>query len=157
MFNSRLKDAFGHLRLNAIKRVDVERFHVNLRKDRFSPATGDHYAKLLRHVLNLAVDWEVIDSNPLARIKLFRESNHIERYMDDDELARLMFVLKYDENRPVANIATFLLSTGARLNEALTARWENIDIEHRTWRVTAEVSNTNCINKLIFFHDLNES
>jgi len=86
------------------------------------------------------VDWNIIDSNPLARLKLFNEDNQLERYLSDDELSRLLHVLKHDENRMVSNIIMFLLSTGARLGEALTATWKNIDIEHKTWRVTASVS-----------------
>jgi len=42
-----------------------------------------------------------------------------------------------DENRAVCQIAMFLLSTGARLNEALSATWANVDKEHRVWRIPA--------------------
>jgi len=140
MFDKHINAAFGHLRLNEIKRIDVESFHLKLRQSNLSAATCDHYAKLIRRVLNLAVDWNIIDSNPLARLKLFNEDNQLERYLSDDELSRLLHVLKHDENRMVSNIILFLLSTGARLGEALTATWENIDIKHKTWRVTASVS-----------------
>lgn len=34
----------------------------------------------------------------------------------------------------------FLLATGARLNEALQARWEHIDVANRTWRIPASNS-----------------
>jgi integrase len=49
----------------------------------------------------------------------------------------LLAVLTTDKNRTVCDILLFLLSTGARLNEALKARWEYIDIEHRVWRIPA--------------------
>src|SRR5690606_12599380 len=39
--------------------------------------------------------------------------------------------------RNACNVALFLLSTGARLNEALSATWANIDREHRVWRIPA--------------------
>ena len=48
-----------------------------------------------------------------------------------------MNVLRTDENRPVCLIAMFLLSTGARLNEALSATWSQIDRENRVWRISA--------------------
>jgi hypothetical protein len=35
------------------------------------------------------------------------------------------------------HIILFLLSTGTRLNEALRARWEHIDVERRIWRIPA--------------------
>lgn len=90
--------------------------------------------------LNLAVDWDIIESNPLSRVKLFRECNQIERYMDDDELAGLLEVLHTDANRPVCNLALFLLATGARSNEARQAKWEDIDVENRLWQIPAAVS-----------------
>jgi integrase len=57
--------------------------------------------------------------------------------MNDEELARLLDVLKTDRNRMVCNLALFLLSTGARLNEALQAHWKHIDKENRVWLVPA--------------------
>jgi integrase len=140
MFDKHINAEFGHLRLDEIKRIDVESFHLKLRESNLSAATCDHYAKLIRRVLNLAVDWNIIDSNPLARLKLFNEDNQLERYLNDDELSRLLHVLMHDENRMVSSLILFLLSSGARLGEALTATWENVDIEHKTWRVTASVS-----------------
>ena len=60
--------------------------------------------------------------------------------MNPDELDRLLTVLRTDSNRPVCLIALFLLSTGARLNEALTAQWQHVDREHRVWRIPASNS-----------------
>ena len=50
-----------------------------------------------------------------------------------------MRVLKEDgpRLRNVRLIALFLLSTGARLNEALRARWQDIDRGNRVWRIPA--------------------
>lgn len=40
----------------------------------------------------------------------------------------------------VCAILQFLLSTGARLNEALQARWEHLDIKKRLWKIPAQNS-----------------
>jgi integrase len=140
MFDTHLDKLFGELRLHVISRAAVQKFHTGLKQRGLSGATCDHYIKLMRHVLNLAVDWEVIDNNQLTRLKLFREDNQTERYLSDDELTRLLEVLRTGKNRNVCNIAMFLLSTGARCNEALTAKWQNIDIANRVWRVPADIS-----------------
>jgi integrase len=50
---------------------------------------------------------------------------------------RLVTVLRSDENRPVCLIALFLLSTGSRLNEALSATWDQLDRQNRVWRILA--------------------
>ncbi|MGV3681346.1 MAG: hypothetical protein ACO1PM_16720 [Acidovorax sp.] len=63
----------------------------------------------------------MLDKNPAAGVPLFNEDNKIERYLNEDELQRLLGVLRTDDNRTVCQIALFLLSTGARLNEALQA------------------------------------
>ena len=102
--------------------------------------TGVHYLKLLRHALNLAVDWEMLDKNPAARVPLFNVDNKIEHYPDEKQLEKLMYVLINDGNRPVCSIILFLLSTGARMNKALQARWVHIDRRQTLWRIPSEIS-----------------
>ena len=57
--------------------------------------------------------------------------------MSEEQLGKLLEVLATHPARNACNVALFLLSTGARLNEALTATWANIDREHRVWRIPA--------------------
>jgi integrase len=137
MYKTHLKGEFGHLKLSAIKRESAQKFHSGLKQQGLTGSTCDHYLKLMRHALNLAVDWDIIESNQLARVKLFRECNQIERYMNDAELAGLLKVLHTDENRPVSNLALFLLATGARNNEARQSKWEDIDVVNRLWQIPA--------------------
>lgn len=82
----------------------------------------------------------VIPTNPVARIKLINADNRIEVKLDSDALTRLLRVLKTDENRTVCNIAMLLLSSGARLNEALSATHDQIDRQNRVWKIPASVS-----------------
>ncbi len=110
---------------------------MRLKDEGLSPATADHHAKLLRRAFNLAIEWEVIETNPAARIKLFHEDNRVVNYMSDGQLQALLQVLRTDENRAVCNICLLLLSTGARVCESLTATWKNVDIENRVWRIPA--------------------
>jgi integrase len=140
MFRLRLKAVFGHKRLNQITRQQIQAFHTGVKAEGKSASTCNHYIKLLRHALNLAVDWDMLEKNPAARVPLFQEDNQVEHYMDDSQLDRLLTVLRTDENRPVCLIAMFLLSTGARLNEALQAKWEHVDRAHRVWRIPASNS-----------------
>lgn len=140
LFRLRLDAAFGHLRLNEMNRQAIQRFHAELLTQGLSEATADHHVKLLRQMLNKAVEWEVIEVNPIARIKLFNPDNRLENYLDAAEVEKLVTLLRTDSNRTVCNVALFLLSTGARLNEALAATWEHIDRENRVWRIPASTS-----------------
>ena len=121
--------------LQSISRRQIQEYQTKLLDTGLAPATCNRAIQLLRHSLNLAVDWEFLERNPAARIKMFREDNEIERYLSDDQLQALVFVLRFDHNRPVSNILMWLLSTGSRLNEALQAKWENIDRDNRTWKI----------------------
>lgn len=140
LFELRLLPRFGQQRIDQIGRHEVQVFHGGLKASGLSPATADHHLKVLRFALNLAVEWELIDRNPIAGIKLFNEDNRVENILTDEQLARLLDVLDQDPNRPVCLIAQFLLCTGARLNEALSARWENVDLGKRHWLIPAKNS-----------------
>jgi integrase len=137
-FNLRLKAAFGHKRLNQIRRREIQLFHSSLHAEGLAPATCNHYLKLMKRTLNLAIQWEIIEGpNSAVGIQQYKEMNLKETYLDDQTLPKLLSVIKIDKNKTVCFIILFLLSTGARLNEALQARWEDIDIEKRVWRIPA--------------------
>ena len=140
LFTNRIAGAFGHMRLNELRRQELQVFHSQLLTKGIGEATADHHIKLIRQVLNKAVEFGVIEVNPIARIKLFNPDNRLENYLDAADLERLLTVLRTHTNRPVCNVALFLLSTGARLNEALSATWEHIDRENKVWRIPASNS-----------------
>jgi site-specific recombinase XerD len=140
LYRLRIADVFGNKRLNQVTRQQIQSFHTNLKQEGLAAATANHHVKLLRHALNLAVEWAMLDKNPALRIPLFTEDNKVEHYLDQDELERLVTVLQTDENRTVCLIAMFLLSTGARLNEALQATWDQMDRVNRVWRIPARNS-----------------
>ena len=75
--------------------------------------------------------------NPAAGIAMLHEDNKIEHYLDEAQLQRLLDVLRTDRNRAVCRVALFLLSTGCRLNEALSATWADVDIERRVFTIRA--------------------
>jgi integrase len=82
----------------------------------------------------------MLELNPAARVPMFTEDNKIEHYLDDEQLERLLTALRESPARNVANIALFLLSTGARLNEALQPTWDQIDRGNQLWRIPARNS-----------------
>ncbi len=141
MIRLRIVPTLGHFRLNQLTRHQIQTFHTDLRAEGLAPATCDHHLKLLRSALNLAVQWDMLDKNPIAtKLPLFREDNKLERYLSDEELNRLLVALRTSRARMVSNAMLFLLATGARLNEALQARWEHIDKANRTWRIPAKTA-----------------
>ncbi|WP_295624051.1 site-specific integrase [uncultured Nitrosomonas sp.] len=153
LYRLRIKAVFGNKRLNQITRQQIQLFHTSLKHEGLAAATCNHHIKLLKHSLNLAIDWEMLDKNPVARVPMFHEDNKLELYMDDVELNRLLTVLHTDENRSVCQIALFLLSTGCRLNEALSAKWSDVDMSKGIFTIRA----TNAKSRKLRGVPLNES
>ncbi|NMM15466.1 MAG: tyrosine-type recombinase/integrase [Rhodoferax sp.] len=141
LFRLRIEKVFGDKKLDAIDRIRIQSFHTTLLAEGLAPATCDHHIKLIRQSLNLAVEWDMLEKNPASKVPLFNVDNKVEHYLDEAELCRLLTVLRSpDSPRNVCLIALFLLSTGARLNEALKATWSQIDRQTRVWRIPAAVS-----------------
>lgn len=133
---TRIKLKFGHLPLAGIKRFAVEQFHSRLLVDeKLAKATANQHVVLMRRILNLAVQWEMLDRNVLTRIQLFHLENQVDHFLDDEQVDKLVEVLRTDDNVLVCMILLFLLSTGARRSEGLMAEWKQIDLEHKTWRI----------------------
>jgi site-specific recombinase XerD len=140
LYRLRIKSVFGNKRLNQITRLQIQTFHSSLIEDGLAAATANHHAKLIRHMLNLACEWQMLDTNPASRIHMFEEDNKQERYMNDAQLGNLLEVLRTDSCRSVCLITMFLLATGCRLNEALSSCWSQVDKDKRVFRVSASNS-----------------
>lgn len=136
-YNTRVKEEFGEMQLVHIERHHIQSFITRLRQEGLAPATCDRYLAMISGVLRLACDLGHLRDNPAKGIPQFNVDNKVENYLSDDDMARLMQVLKTDENRVVSSMMLFLLTTGARLNEAQMATWDQFDLENRVWRIPA--------------------
>ena len=153
LYRLRISKKYGTKRLNEVTKMQVQNFQAELLAEGLAPATANHHVKLIRRMLNLAVDWEMLEKNPVSRISMLAEMNQKERYLSQDELVRLVQVLKTDSCRSVCQIIFLLMSTGARLNEVLSATWDQVDRERKIWRIPA----SNCKSKRLRSVPLNES
>lgn len=140
LWRIRVKPTLGCTKLCDITRYQVQQFQNELSTSGLSPASQDHHIKLIRHALNLAVEWEFIERNVLKGVKLLNVENQLHDVATDEQLQRLVEILRTDHNRPVCNILMFLLSTGARLSEGLTATWDQIDLEKGLWTIPASTA-----------------
>lgn len=137
LYRIRIKPQFGESKLCDITRYQVQQFQNELSKSGLSPSSQDHHIKLCRHALNLAVEWEFLERNVLKGVKLLNVENQLHDVASAEQLGRLIEILRTDHNRPVCHILMFLLSTGARLSEALTATWDQVDLEKGLWTIPA--------------------
>lgn len=132
-----LKPAFGNTALVDLRIQDIQRFHDRKKVER-CPATANRLLALLKRALNLAMLWDVggLQKSPLRGIRMHQENNHRQRYLSGDELKRFMAALDREPNRTAAAAIKFLLATGTRRMEGLTARFSDINLENATWVLT---------------------
>jgi len=137
LYRLRIGPKFGHLPLSAINRREVQKFHNDLLSEGLSPASCNHHVVLFRRMLNLACSWELLEKNVLRGIPLLPLDNFRENFLSVEETNRLVEVLTTDANKTVCAILLFLLNTGARRMEAIQAKWVDVDLENRLWKIPA--------------------
>ncbi|MBD3838029.1 tyrosine-type recombinase/integrase [Brevundimonas sp.] len=73
------------------------------------------------------------ERNPTRGIRRAPLNNGRERFLTPEETVRLKAAVAASQNPQLQHIVGLLLLTGARLRELLDARWENVDVERRSW------------------------
>ena len=123
---------FASERVSAITRAHVTALHYSLVT---TPVQANRVLALLSKMFNLAEVWEIRPdgTNPCRHLRKYPEKKR-ERYLSAQELIRLGEVLTAAEasgsESPEAILAIrLILLTGARHNEVLTLRWEDVNTE----------------------------
>lgn len=121
--------ALGGKDLGKITRADVARLHHEQREH---PTQANRALAVLSRLFSVAAKWGYAPEghNPCRGLERYKEKKR-KRYLSGEELRRLGEVLaKYECVYPAQVLAVrLLLLTGCRLNEILTSRWEDVDLE----------------------------
>jgi len=140
LYKSKLKSEFGHVKISAITKGLLVAFINRLRSQEYSNAYCNRFLQLIKSSINVGINvLEVIDiKNPAVGIPLLEEEGR-ERFLDSEELSRLMPVLlkaEYQLEMP-GKITRFLLATGLRIGECFHCQWDHIDLEHKMMSIPA--------------------
>ncbi len=97
---------------------------------RRSPSTVVRYMAALSHAFTIAVkEWAWLDSNPVNKVRRPKEPRGRVRFLNDDDLFRLLDACEQSKTRNLYPIVMLAVSTGMRLGEILSIRWENLDLD----------------------------
>jgi integrase len=120
---------FGNLPLRNFNTLSVEQYQTNLINRGLKPATVNKHISILKAMIKKAVDWNMVEEETLKRVrrvKLLTENNKRLRYLSKEECQSLINAC--DQHlRPVVITA---LNTGARKEEILSLKWDNVDLKH---------------------------
>jgi integrase len=130
--------ALGRREVADVSRADVARLHHSMRG---TPGGGNRTLALLSKMFNLAERWGLRPdgTNPCRHVERYRERK-LERFLSDEELARLGKALERAEREGLASGSAvaairLLLFTGCRSSEILGLRWEHVDQQRRLLRL----------------------
>ncbi|MDR1516443.1 MAG: site-specific integrase, partial [Synergistaceae bacterium] len=120
-------------KISAALGLNVSDLFEPLRKP-LSATTINKHHRLINTILETAVQWQIISSNPGDHVKAPASERKPPRYLDEIEAARLLQLL---ENEPIQyrTMIYLLLYAGLRRGELLGLEWSDIDIERRTIQV----------------------
>lgn len=116
---------FGAMKLDAIGPAQIEKYKAGKLADGLLKKSINNHLTALRKLLNLAVEWGVIDKAP--KVRSFNEKHD---YLGEDEY------LNFEEADRFLRAAapewrTFLvvaLKTGLRVGELLALQWQDVDL-----------------------------
>lgn len=164
MLRNHVKPLIGKLQAHAVRRTDVERMQADViagktarvekiedrprakRVIRGGEAAGRAATVALHTLYSWAIERELIERNPVARVKKPAPRAR-ERFLTDEETGRLLEMLSTMTERGQllqvhADQIRVLLLTGARMREITRLRWSEIDFERALIRLPRERGKT---------------
>jgi integrase len=154
--------------LVAITAYEVERWRSEKSRAGMKPATINSYVNPLKGALSRAVEWDLIDSHDLHKVKALKVDNSRIRYLDKKEEPSLRGALKKRDKRikderengnkfrqqrsypllpelreyhfadHLEPLVLLAMNTGMRKGELFSLRWENVDLINNVVTIKAE-------------------
>ena len=155
-YNNHLKKAFGKLKLNEITAdtinnlIKKKKTEISQKTNKpYSPKTLNDMLDLTGGIFNYAINYlELKVSNPISTHKVKKEKvdNDRERYLDSDEIKKLIEYLENRVGKDYVNDYVLLfvklsLSTGARLMSVQTITKADVNLKQETITIKNHKSN----------------
>ena len=139
-----IKKQLGYMRISEIEKAHVIKFRKTMLNGKKSETTVNNATRLLRQILNAAVNDRIINFNPCNGVKKLKtmkpkaaETNH--RALTEDETKQF---LKLAADSHYYLLFRFLLNTGVRIGEALALTWFDVNTAKKEIHIRKTVSRT---------------
>ncbi len=130
ILDRRLVPQFGDVPLDAIGRLEVDRFKADLQDEELGPKTINNILGVLSRILRYAVDAEILVKKP--KMELFKVGDADIDFLDFDEYQRL-----FEANREEPDLhAAILLGGDAGLRRGEILGLEQTDVDQRNRRIS---------------------
>lgn len=135
--NRHILPKWGKHRLTDITQQGVAQWLADKAAEGLAPATVEKIRVILGRSFELAKQWGMAgsDKNPTRGVPRRKFSNARNRSLNAHEIGRLRLATAQSRNQALSAIVDLLLLTGARVSELLSAEWQHVDIERRSWLI----------------------
>src|SRR5699024_8891426 len=146
LYNSILEnyiyDYLGDYRLDKLTTQIFEEYFKNLDNHNLSFSTNQKQLNLLKRLMNLAIENEIIKTNPLNKMKPITLVNKKGTVYSDEEIKTFLQLLNIEENHQMSLLLKLAVTTGMRKGEILGLEWKHIDFLNSTIAIKQSLSYT---------------
>ncbi len=137
VYRLHLRRMLGARHIDEITHLDTEALLRAKRAEGLSAGSVNRIMAVLSAILTQARKQRIarVPSRQDLNIEALPDPPRIERRLTAEETRRLLGALGKSRNAMLPMIVSFLLLTGARRHEAMTATWDQIDTETRIWTI----------------------
>ena len=122
-----------NLPISKITREHVQDVFNNTTKE-IGKRTANILVVYIKALFNKAVEWELIDKNPVRGITKHKEKSR-ERYITKEEMPRFMNVVLSYPDQTIKDFILMSLFTGQRKSNVLSMKWADISFKNETWSI----------------------
>jgi integrase len=126
-----IRPTLGAMKIKSVTFADADRLHRSITK-RGTTYQANRVHRVLSSMFTLAIRWRYRTDNPCRGVEKNREHPR-ERYLTGAETARLMRELDADRDQVSADLLRLALLTGARRNEIIALKWQDVDLTEGRW------------------------
>lgn len=142
---AKLRPVFGHMPIQSLKPAHAYKYF----SERSAKTAAKHEIQVLRHALTKAVEWGLLDRNPLLKQLRLKTGPGRDRYVEDWEVEAALSIKPLRKRGSVRMLQAYIklkLLTGLRRTDLLMLRMQDVDKDgpgivvrpHKTARTTGK-------------------
>lgn len=137
MFNKDVFPLIGEMALEDVKRAHIQEIVDNVTM-RGVVRMNKAVLAAMRQMFNFAVDREIIEADPTARIKKasLGKDTERDRVLSSQEIILLFKKMPMSGLSEMAQLALLVqFATMTRISEVLAAKWSDVNVQERVWHI----------------------
>ncbi len=122
-------------KISAITPEQIKQVYLHIGNREGHPTQANRVRAMIRSMFEYAVATGALAVNPAAGVRKIFAENERERFLQSNEVQRFFAALNDEPDELMRTFFKIVLFTGARRSNVMAMRWNEIDLDHRLWRI----------------------